>query len=159
MTTTKSLRNQEIIETLLEYCPCVTRVDKKEANDLEVCDDFKHVSTGVYIEQKKAKVTANQIHPLKAGVLIISIADTQHIVVTMGEAFPYLSRQHTSTAWECGSLSSKRLAKDVPLVDNEWLNEAIDSKVNQYLTDTVFQEKQAKVRDLCNQHKEALNAI
>lgn len=153
------LRSQEIIDDLLKHCPSVTRVSKAEANRLGVCDDFKHMSSGVYIEQKLAKTTANQVHPLKAGVLICSISKEEHIVVTMAEAFQYICRQHAISAWECGSISISRLKKDFPITTNETLNDFIEFKVSQYLDDEEFRARQSKAMDICNKLMEELNAV
>ena len=141
-------------------CKCLTKIDKARANKENISDDFEHVETGVIIESKRAATTVNQVHPLKADVVIVSKSDNEHIALTMGELFPLLKRQHSHHKWDCANASSKSVNDNYgPWISNDNLNIAVEFAVARALDDVSFKQKQQQVRKLMGGFHEQLDSI
>lgn len=145
--------------TLLE-CPCLRKVDKKRANYEYITDDFEHIINAALAEDKKCKTKANQVHPVKADVVIFHKSDTEHIVVTMGELFPFLGRQHCIHKWECASISSPKIEKQFgPWLSTEHLNDAVEDATKRAQDDIEFKARQVEARNKMFAFKEELDAV
>ncbi len=152
MTTTQRIKHADVEQVILDNCSCLAKIDKARANREEISDDFEHIHTGSIVESKRARTTVNQVHPVKADVVIVSKSDNEHIAVTMGELFPLISKQHAIHKWECANVSSKKVA-DVygPWVSNEYLEIAVESAVERAIADIQFKQKQNMARKTMKQ--------
>ena len=147
-------------EVTIFECPCLRKVDKKRANNEYITDDFEHISTGALGEDKKSKTTANQVHPVKADFVIFHKSDDEHIVVTMGELFPFLGRQHGIHKWTCASIYSTKIEKQFgPWLSTEHLNDAVELAAYRSLENSDFKSRQIKAREYIDEVIRSFDAI
>ena len=160
MTTIQRIKHAHCENLTAAVCPSLRRVDRARSIREYTTGDFEHIPTLQLGEDKKGKGTVNQIHPTKADFLIVHKSDNEHIVVTMEEVFPLLTRQHTVHPWGCASVTSKKLCKEYgPWLSTEHLNDAVEAAAYRALNATAFKARQAKARDELFAHKDRLNAI
>ena len=112
----------------LSNAPQLRKVNRGRAFAQSTTDDFVNPSTGTLVEEKRAfGGTVNQVHVLKADIIIIATAEDQYLVLTMGELFPFLRRQHSFTKWDCASCSTSQLLASFDTVTGSELSEAISA--------------------------------
>jgi len=152
MTTTQRIKHADVEGVILAHCKSLQKIDKSRANAEEISDDFEHISTKTIVESKRSATTVNQVHPVKADVVIVSKSDNEHIAVTMGELFPLISKQHAIHKWECANVSSKKVYdKYGPWVSNDNLEDAVEYAVARSLEDTNFKDRQSQARQTMKQ--------
>ena len=160
MTTTQRIKHADVEGVLAAACPSLRKVDKARANREHITDDFEHTQTGVLVESKRSATTVNQVHPIKADVVIVSKSDDEHIVVTMAELFPLLSKQHAIHKWECANTSSKKVCDHYgPWLSTEHLNDAVEYAVYRALEATEFKARMTAARSKMLAITEELDAI
>ena len=151
-TSTQRIKHADVENVILSHCKCLQKIDKVRANAEEISDDFEHIETNTIVESKRSSTTVNQIHPVKADVVIVSKSDNEHITVTMGELFPLISKQHAIHKWECANVSSKKVHdKYGPWVSTENLEIAVEFAVARSLEDVEFKARQVKARQTMKQ--------
>tara|TARA_R100001530_G_scaffold15615_1_gene13904 strand:- start:646 stop:1128 length:483 start_codon:yes stop_codon:yes gene_type:complete len=160
MTTTQSITHAGAEDVITAACPSLRKVDKARATREHITDDFEHVKTKVLLDSKRSKTTVNQVHPIKADVIIVSKSDNEHIVVTMNELFPLLSKQHAIHKWECAAVSSKKVCDEHgPWLSTEHLNDAVEDAVIRAQDATEFKARQVEARNKMFAFKEELDAV
>ena len=144
----------------LSHLPNCTKLGSSEARRRKSSDDYIDTTTGAIIEEKNARGgTVNQVHVLKADVIIISLRDDNYLVMTMGEILPHLRRQHSFSHWDCGSVSVVKLWKYTDPVKPEGLAEAVKQAEERHRNDIVFQVRKNIVKKLLGSMQALLNDV
>lgn len=160
MTTTQRIKHADVEAVIMAACPSLQKVDKARATRESITDDFEHKETGVLVESKRSATTVNQVHPIKADVVIVSKSDNEHIVVTMAELFPLLSKQHAIHKWECANTSAKKVCDHYgPWLPTEHLNDAVEYAVHRAIDNTAFKARMIAARNKLLSFVEELDAI